>query len=262
MHDADGRSDHFAAVIWTPQVQLLETGVDLRSTTPGSSPLGPRMWRAVRRVTYWDAAKTSLVVREPFWEGTTLDGVTLTDRLPRATYTSDYGPARAPGGRRAVLDLSFTWSHDSAKVAASSAQERAELFVRDLSRIHPSAAQALRTALDEGEAVTCSWQSERHVRGIARFSRPGEHPYQRDLFNHFMKDFTGTPAVPGEPRNALFLAGDDTSWSPGWLEHALTSGINAAWGVLTLLGGATEPDNPGPGDLWSHPDYRPLSLDT
>ena len=75
-----------------------------------------------------------------------------------------------------------------------------------------------------------------------------------------MKDFTGRAAVPGEPVNALFLAGDDTSWSPGWLEHALGSGINAAWGVTRLLGGRHEPGNPGPGDLWGDPDFAPIEL--
>ncbi|GAB2579820.1 hypothetical protein GCM10027168_10830 [Streptomyces capparidis] len=76
-----------------------------------------------------------------------------------------------------------------------------------------------------------------------------------------MKDFTGTPAIPGEPPHGLFLAGDDTAWTPGWLDHAMASGLNAAWGVLRHLGGSTLPGNPGPGDMWDDPDYRPLTLE-
>ncbi|MGW9436937.1 flavin monoamine oxidase family protein [Streptomyces sp. NPDC055607] len=259
VHSADGHRETFAAVIFTPQLQLLETSVRLLpARTGGPSPLGPRLWRAVRGITYWSSAKTALVVPEPFWKGTSLDGVTLTDRLPRATYTADYGPPRAPGGRAAVLELSFTWSFDALKVSASSLSERVDAFVRELAAIHPQAAPLLYEAAAHAPAATVSWGNEPNFRGIARLSQPGEYGYQYDLFHQSLKDRHGRSRVPGEPAGALFLAGDDTSFSPGWLEHALASGINAAWGVMTLLGGSSEPDNPGPGDVLSDPDYRPL----
>ncbi|GAA4700817.1 flavin monoamine oxidase family protein [Streptomyces youssoufiensis] len=259
VHSEDGRSERFAAAVFTPQLRLLETGVRLRSTTTGTPVLGPRVWRAVRRLHYFQSAKTALVVHRPFWEKTSMDGVTLTDRLPRASYTIDYGPARGPGGRQGVLDLSFTWAHDAMKIGPSTLEERTALFLRDLADIHPDMATELRAQARTGQAVTISWENQKNFRGLCRFSRPGDHTYQRDLFAHFMKDFAGAPAVPGEPPNALFLAGDDTSWSPGWLNHALASGLNAAWGVLRQLGARRDPDNPGPGDLWHHPDYHPLS---
>jgi tryptophan 2-monooxygenase len=258
VHSADGRSERFAAVIFTPQLHLLETSVDVRSTTPGGAVFGVKMLRAIRRLNYWQSSKTLLVTREPFWEGTTLDGVTITDRLPRATYTTDYGPAKRAGGRRGVIDLSYTWGQDSMKVSASSLDERVRLFVRELAEIHPEVADELRRQSADGVALTITWENQRNFRGMCRLSRPGDYPYQRDLFSHFMKDFTGSAAVSGEPRNALFLAGDDTAWSPGWLDHAMASGVNAAWGVLKLLGGGSEPGNPGPGDLWNDPDYTPL----
>ncbi|MFF4873913.1 NAD(P)/FAD-dependent oxidoreductase [Streptomyces sp. SID5770] len=259
VHDADGREERFAAVVFTPQLRLLETGVEVRSTDPCVPVFGPRLWRAVRRLSYWQSAKTALVVEHPFWESTTMDGVTLTDRLPRAAYTMDYGPARGAGGRRGVLDLSFSWAQDALKVAPSDLEERVALFVRDLADIHPSVADELRARVRTGEAVTVSWENEKNFRGLCRWSCPGDYPYQRDLFAHFLKDFTGSPAIPGEPPNALYLAGDDTSWSPGWLDHALASGLNAAWGVLRQLGAPPEPGNPGPGDVWGDPRYTPLA---
>ncbi|MEV7130626.1 FAD-dependent oxidoreductase [Streptomyces sp. NPDC093260] len=256
----DGRSERYAAAVFTPQLRLLETGVEVRSTAAHTPALGPRLWRAIRRLHYWQSSKTALVVDSPFWEGTSMDGVTLTDRLPRAAYTVDYGPPRGPGGRRGVVDLSFTWAQDAMKVAPSAPEERLALFVRDLAAIHPEVADELRAHTDTAATVTVSWENKRNFRGLSRFSCPGDHPYQRDLFAHFMKDFNGTAAVPGEPPNALFLAGDDTSWSPGWLDHALASGLNAAWGVLRQLGARPEPGNPGPGDLWDDPRYTPLTV--
>jgi tryptophan 2-monooxygenase len=34
--------------------------------------------------------------------------------------------------------------------------------------------------------------------------------------------------------------------------------LNAVWGVQRLLGGATHPDNPGPGDVFD--DIAPVAL--
>jgi tryptophan 2-monooxygenase len=44
------------------------------------------------------------------------------------------------------------------------------------------------------------------------------------------------------------LAGDDVSWTPGWVEGAVTTALNAVWGIVRHLGGASDPTNPGPGD--------------
>ncbi|MCG8918138.1 amidohydrolase family protein [Actinokineospora sp. PR83] len=257
VHDEDGRADWFPAAVFTPQLHVLETSVRVRPLRPGGAPpFGPRLLRAIRRLSYWQSAKTVLVTETPFWTGTSLDGVTLTDRLPRATYTMDFGEPREPGGRRSVLVLSFTWAEDSMKVASSTLQERVGAFVDELCEIHPEVAEELRRQVAAGATRTISWEEERNFKGICRFSRPGEYPYQWDLFSHFVKDAAG---VPGEPANPLFLAGDDVSWSPGWLDHAMASGLNAAWGVLHCLGGKTTPDNPGPGDVWQREHYRPLT---
>lgn len=40
------------------------------------------------------------------------------------------------------------------------------------------------------------------------------------------------------------------SWTAGFAEGAVTTALNAVWGVLDHLGGATPPGNPGPGDLF------------
>jgi tryptophan 2-monooxygenase len=37
---------------------------------------------------------------------------------------------------------------------------------------------------------------------------------------------------------------------PGWAEGAVQTALNAVWGIMTHFGGATHPDNPGPGDLF------------
>ena len=49
----------------------------------------------------------------------------------------------------------------------------------------------------------------------------------------------------------VFLAGDDVSWTPGWVEGAVQTALNAVWGIVAHLGGRCPPSNPGPGDRWA-----------
>lgn len=48
------------------------------------------------------------------------------------------------------------------------------------------------------------------------------------------------------------------SWTAGFAEGAVTTALNAVWGVLDHLGGATHPDNPGPGDQFE--ELAPVEL--
>lgn len=38
----------------------------------------------------------------------------------------------------------------------------------------------------------------------------------------------------------------------------MQTGLNAVWGIMTHLGGASPAANPGPGDLY--PEYGPIAL--
>jgi tryptophan 2-monooxygenase len=80
--------------------------------------------------------------------------------------------------------------------------------------------------------------------GAFKANLPGHYRYQRRLFTHFVQD--GLP----EDKRGLFLAGDDISWTAGWAEGAVQTALNAVWGVMHHLGGATDPANPGPGDVY------------
>ncbi len=49
------------------------------------------------------------------------------------------------------------------------------------------------------------------------------------------------------------------SWTAGWAEGAVTTALNAVWGVMHHFGGGTAPENPGPGDVFD--EIAPLRLD-
>ena len=56
--------------------------------------------------------------------------------------------------------------------------------------------------------------------------------------------------LPAHQRG-IFLAGDDISWTPAWVEGAVQTALNAVWGIERHFGGRTHPDNPGPGDVFA-----------
>ena len=96
-----------------------------------------------------------------------------------------------------------------------------------------------------------TWESEPHFKGAFKANLPGHYRYQRRLFTHFMQQ-----DLPRRQRG-FFLAGDDVSWTAG-SPRARYHGLNAVWGVLRHLGGATMPLNPGPGDRFA--ELAPLEL--
>ena len=55
----------------------------------------------------------------------------------------------------------------------------------------------------------------------------------------------------------IFIAGDDVSWTPGWVEGAVQTAFNAVWGIMHHLGGKCTA-NPGPGDRFE--ELKPLQL--
>jgi tryptophan 2-monooxygenase len=201
-------------------------------------------WTAIERTHYMASSKVFVPVDRPFWldrdpaTGRDAMSMTLTDRMPRGTYLLGDDPD-AP----AVICLSYTWADDSLKWLPLSVGERVEVMLQSLREIYPGV-DVRRHII--GDPVTVSWEAEPHFMGAFKANLPGHYRYQRRLFAHFME---GGPIV---------LAGDDVSWTAGWAEGAVQTALNAVWGVQRRLGGATHPDNPGPGDRFD--ELAPIRL--
>ncbi|GCB43893.1 lysine 2-monooxygenase [Streptomyces sp. NL15-2K] len=243
--DVSGEEREFPAVVFSPQVWTLLHRVDCEPAL-----LSTPLWTAVERTHYMGASKLFVLVDRPFWRdtdpvtGQDVMGMTLTDRMPRGVYLFDEGP-----DRHAVMCLSYTWNDDSLKVATLSAEERLEGMLAQLGAIYPGV--DIRSHIIAGP-LTVTWETEPRFMGAFKSNLPGHYRYQRRLFTHFMQD-----GMASEQRG-FFLCGDDISWTGGFAEGAVTTALNTVWGVLHHLGGATHPDNPGPGDLFDA--FAPLEL--
>ncbi|MFK4267638.1 flavin monoamine oxidase family protein [Streptomyces milbemycinicus] len=243
--DRWGRTATYPAVVATCQSWLLSARIDTDESL-FSHPL----WTAIERTHYMQSSKTFVVVDRPFWKDIDPDtgqhvlSTTLTDRLTRGTYLLDDGPDKP-----ALICLSYTWNDDALKWLPLDVDERVRLMLHSLKQIYPNVDIASHII---GDPVTISWEDDPDFMGAFSDNLPGHYRYQERLYTHFMQD-RFDPAHRG-----IFLAGDDVSWTGGWAEGAVTTGLNAVWGVMTQLGGKTGAANPGPGDRFD--ELKPVRL--
>ncbi|MEV6908290.1 NAD(P)/FAD-dependent oxidoreductase [Amycolatopsis sp. NPDC051071] len=236
--DESGETRTFPAVVFTPHVWTLLTRIDCDHDL-----LDTPQWTAVERTHYMGASKLFVLTDRPFWHdidpstGRPVMGMTLTDRLNRGIYLFDDGP-----GNPGVMCLSYTWNDDSAKVSTLTPAQRLKVFLARLADVYPGVDI---TSHIVGDPITVTWENEPLFMGAFKANLPGQYRYQRRLFTQFMQRGL-------DPRRrGFFLCGDDISWTAGFAEGAVSTALNAVWGVLDHLGGRTPPGNPGPGDEFS-----------
>ncbi|TAG31716.1 MAG: amine oxidase [Rhodobacterales bacterium] len=242
--DGWGVARDYAAVLVTCQSHLLTTSVAVDEAL-----FSQKLWMALDRTRYMQAAKTFVMVDRPFWndpgpDGRPLLSMTLTDRITRGTYFFDNGPDRP-----AVICLSYSWMTDALKVLPYGPEKRVDLALAALERIYPGV--DIRSHI-RGNPICVSWEADENFLGAFKGALPGHYRYNHRMYGHFYQH-----DMPAEQRG-IFLAGDGISWTPAWVEGAVQTALNAVWGVMTHLGGASPAENQGPGDLWA--SLRPVAL--
>ncbi|MGB8403036.1 MAG: NAD(P)/FAD-dependent oxidoreductase [Mycobacterium sp.] len=247
--DASGQTRTYPAAIVTAQSWMLLNNIRC------SDDLFPsNVWSAIEQTHYMASSKVFVLVDRPFWKdkdagGRDVMSMTLTDRMSRGTYLLDQGQDDKGNDKPAVICLSYTWEDDSRKIVPLNATERADLMLKSLQAIYP--AVDIRSHIIE-TPKTISWEVERNFMGAFKANLPGHYRYQETLYTHFMQRDLD------EHHRGIYLAGDDISWTAGWAEGAITTALNAVWGVMDQFGGKTDPANPGPGDVFD--TIAPLRL--
>ncbi|MDP3922326.1 MAG: NAD(P)/FAD-dependent oxidoreductase [Hydrogenophaga sp.] len=243
--DAWGTVRDYAAVLVTCQTWLLTTQIAVEERL-----FSQKMWMALDRTRYMQSSKTFVMVDRPFWKdvdpatGRDTMSMTLTDRLTRGTYLFDNGPDKP-----AVICLSYAWMSDALKMLPHPPHKRVQLALDALKKIYPNVDIARHIV---GDPITISWEADPYFLGAFKGALPGHYRYNQRMYAHFMQD--GLP--PAE--RGIFLAGDDVSFTPAWVEGAVQTSLNAVWGIVHQLGGQCPADNPGPGELF--PGIGPVAL--
>jgi tryptophan 2-monooxygenase len=242
--DTWGNTQTYPAVLTTCQSWLLTTQIAVEE-----SLFSQKHWMALDRTRYMQSSKTFVMVDRPFWNdlkanGWPQMGMTLTDRLTRGTYLFDNGPDQ-PG----VICLSYAWMGDALKMLPHGTEKRVQLALSALKKIYPDVDI---TSHIIGDPISVSWEADPHFLGAFKGALPGHYRYNHRMYSHFMQDGFA-PAERG-----IFIAGDDVSFTPAWVEGAVQTSLNAVWGIVKHLGGRTHADNPGPGDVFA--ELGPMAL--
>ncbi|SEM14735.1 lysine 2-monooxygenase [Blastococcus sp. DSM 46786] len=243
--DAWGHTVRYPAVLVTCQSWLLTTTIDCDEDL-----FAQKMWTALDRTRYMQSSKTFVMVDRPFWKdrdpetGRDVMSMTLTDRLTRGTYLFDHGDDK-PG----VICLTYSWMSDALKMLPYPVDQRVRLALGALGKIYPDLDIAQHII---GDPITVSWEADAHFLGAFKGALPGHYRYNHRMYAHFVQD-----DFPPEQRG-IFLAGDDVSWTPAWVEGAVQTSLNAVWGIMRHFGGGTQPENPGPGDVFA--ELGPVAL--
>ncbi|MDO9147793.1 MAG: NAD(P)/FAD-dependent oxidoreductase [Hydrogenophaga sp.] len=236
--DAWGTVREYPAVLVTCQSWLLTTQIAVEE-----SLFSQKLWMALDRTRYMQSSKTFVMVDRPFWKdvdpatGRDTMSMTLTDRLTRGTYLFDNGPDKP-----AVICLSYAWMSDALKMLPHPPNKRVQLALDALKKIYPTVDIAGHIV---GDPITISWEVDPYFLGAFKGALPGHYRYNQRMYGHFMQD--GLPAA----ERGIFLAGDDVSFTPAWVEGAVQTSLNAVWGIVHQLGGQCPAANPGPGELFA-----------
>ncbi len=243
--DRWGHRRIFEACLVTVQSWVLTTNMEVDEKL-----FSPRMWMALDRTRYMQSSKTFVMTDRAFWKdkdpktGRDLMSMTLTDRLTRGTYLFDNGE-----GKPGVICLSYSWMSDALKMLPETPEDRVKLCLEALGRIYPDL--DLKSHII-GDPITVSWESDPNFLGAFKGALPGHYRYNHRMFCHFHQD-----KLPPHERG-IFMAGDGVSWTPGWVEGAVQTALNAVWGIMHHLGGKSPKDNPGPGDRFE--ELKPVEL--
>jgi len=230
----------FAAVIVAVSTRSMEIDIGMTLPTDPVVDIGNEdIKNAMRNL--FHTASSKMIIRTPtkFWldkqrkPRPDIPQTIQTDELPRGVYCLDY-----PHTNEGVVIVSYTWGDDSSKLSSVEPMERFGKFKEVLTRISPPFAENLIPARGEQDILNVDWEASEHYYGAFKLQLPGQDHLVQAAYYQFLSALD--PATdPG-----VYLAGDSVSWSGGWVEGALQTGVNAACAVAKRLGGTLSVNSP------------------
>jgi len=156
----------------------------------------------------------------------------------------------------AVCFITYAWDDDAVKHqglgidprnSTSDSIDRVRLFEQLYKRLeicgrtNPELARWIKHIRPYSNSIDdilfVEWQSKPNFNGAFKLSFPGQDQYVKTLFFDYLK--AGTAEDTG-----LFLAGDCITWTSGWVEGALQTGLNATAAAIRSLDGSLNGRSP------------------
>lgn len=196
--------------------------------------LDPEQYSALDGVHMTSSSKVFVMTKDKFWlTNPGLPANIQTDTLVRGVYCLDYTPNK-PNDPGVVL-LSYTWEDDSIKqMAIQDKRARVKRLVADVAQTNASFASHVVPIDNDYDTYTqmIDWDLEQHYYGAFKLNFPGNDGWSNDLFFQYLS------CKQPEHDKFVYLAGDSLSYTGGWIEGAVQTGVNAACAVIRSLGGS------------------------
>jgi tryptophan 2-monooxygenase len=224
----------FQAVIVATTTRSMEV-MGMTIAPANNQPLTQPVRSAIRNIHLMDSSKLFIRTATKFWKlNPNLNGLAniQTDELPRGVYCLDY-----PQTDHGIVLISYVWGDDSSKLLPMGPAERLELFKSAIGQTNDLFAYNLQPMNGESDIIMIDWENEDFYYGAFKLQYPGQEPNIAAAYYQFQT--VGTANDTG-----VYLAGDSVSWSGGWTEGALQTGINAACAVIAHIGGQVNPKSP------------------
>lgn len=211
----------------------VDIGITLPSKQENAKPLfqNSTYKTSIRQLHLMNSSKLFVLTKSKFWKKDKKFPANIeTDGLVRGLYCLDY-----PDTDKGVVLVSYTWGDDSTKyIAVKDPNERLELLLRSLEPYVPEFANKLKDEILYQHTKLIDWQDQKHYYGGFKLNYPGQDYYNQCLYYQFSSS-----------ENGIYLAGDSISWSGGWIEGALQTGMNAACAVINQFSPSSLfPENP------------------
>lgn len=209
----------------------------IQITLPSSSEeeiLHEAQKSAIRNLHAVNATHMFIRTETKFWKNNpNLPQHIQTDQLVKNLYCVDL-----PHTDNGLVIINAVYGDDATKLLALSPTKRFKIYKDIINRINPEFAFYLEPLQDEIHST--DWITERHQYGAFKLLLPGQESDTQELYYQFLDVLN--KKYPSD--KGLYLAGDCVSWSGGWIEGALHTGINAACAVTKRLGASLKDDSP------------------
>ncbi|MCG7407217.1 flavin monoamine oxidase family protein [Paenibacillus sp. ACRRX] len=166
--------------------------------------------QAIRELRYMSGTKVAIEFKHRFWiEQDLNDRLTVSDLPLRMTYYPDHVPVSAGPG---IILASYTLGNDTTSWDGLNNEERVRSALQHLAVLH---GEQVYTHFVKGTSF--SWNHNPYSCGAFSYLIPNQ---ARELYPHLCTQ-----------EGKVFFAGEHTTFTHGWVQGAIESGIRAAYEV-------------------------------
>ncbi|XP_063434698.1 putative L-amino-acid oxidase YobN [Mytilus trossulus] len=168
--------------------------------------------KVLRNIHYRASTKVILQCKSRFWEKDVGQGGFSKTNLPigQLHYPSPNDPP--PPNKRGLLVV-YAWGQDALIFGSQPHAEAIDSAVREITKIHPEMESEFEVGMVQ------AWFSDNSAQGAHSCLQPYQYI---DGMKTLMK-----------PEHPVYLAGEAISYSNGWIQGAIESGLNAAYHLYT-----------------------------